>query len=969
MPSELHPDLSRYIEFFFSELQRVTGKARTELARLKVLAGVYVEVDPAAAAPGAPRARFGVPVTPHYLLHVANQPLARTGAGAAGRYATSGVQLTAGQYGEHDLFYMHELGDAVTDDRDTLRRILADVDGGPAWADALASGSEAQRRAAFGRPLAEITAVPAGAPENDPGALRALLGRHFTYDHDTGAYFAKWPETPGARAFPAGVAEAYKTKALREVVLVAGSVYCLGVVPERLLNANADEAAMREFVVRFDDEEGDTGGRGGATQMVNVYSVLREPRAANQASFHQFCFFHAERGQGVAIPDSAAMTLSSGLSALLDLFPRSQDAESYMQAAPDPEFFFAGQGQDLKVRLLGLVRPGAALSGLPAGVEVFDVGEPSSGAASTEPEPRHFLSPLSGIVGLAAHADVIELQRVNPARPALTELAGSVDTAGLRAAQTGRGLVGDGNGVMLGIIDTGIDGTHPAFAGRIHAVWDQSLPRQNPPTLPGTNFGRVLRGPDIATNSVDTNGHGTHVAGIAAGAAAPPDYTQSGVAPRAQICMVRLRDFGDDNILAGARWILSEATTAGRPCVINMSLGGHYHPHDGSTPFDISMRNLLRTSAGVWREGRLLVAASGNARQTRMHTHIDSLAPPTLTAAELPQRTASPHWMPDPAAHPEALTTFEVVVRPGTPGRFEIRLYGVSTNAAQPRSNLAVRVERAVGPGGWPGWVRQQPNNNFLSQVVANTRVRISNGRSAVQGIRESQPVVILESLRPGQPIEPGTWRIQIFNYNVAAAEVHGYALPSGNPYPGMPVFFNNPTEHCMIGSPACAEGVISVGSTVNRASWVRTDGETVRNEAATLDAQNLISGAVQEVRGAVSSFSCPGPVRRANRPLGAVAPGGGVASARSAQAQFGANSQSNPRTVVLSGTSMAAPAVTGLAACVLEQFPRITAPDFQTRLQNASTRPTGGSTDDWGPGAVDPARPGGIVGPRLATP
>jgi subtilisin family serine protease len=956
----LHPELPRCIDFFFTELDRQTGRSSSQLPRLKVLGGVYVAVPE-----GATADHFGVPVKPTHLLRVARKAIRATGPHT---FDTGGVDLTAGQFTEQDLFYLHELGDAVADDEATLRRILADVEDGPAWAASIANAPD--RGAAFRRQVAEIATPPSGSPSADPNALRALLYRHFSYDNQ-GNYFPKW--SGQGRSFPADVGDPYRRSALREASLLAGEIYCLGVVPARLLDEGADEATMREFLVQIEQGEPDapadgagaatgTGAAAGVLRLVPVYSVTRGARAAGQPPFHQFCFFHAFDGAGVLIPESAATALQPGLTALLATMPRVEQMEAYRDATPEPDFFFEGAGESLKVRTFGRIKQGATLQGLPAGVEVYDLVNGDRGPGEEESEPtgvRYFLCPPDKLVELAAHQDVEDLDRVEPVRLSLTQVGTDLKTADLRAAQVASGHTGDGNGVMVGVMDSGIDGTHPAFAGRIHAVWDQTLPKQNAPTVPGGNFGRVLRGADIATTSVDIIGHGTHVSGIAAGAASPPAYTEQGIAPRATLAMVRLRDATDTaSVVAGARWILQQATNAGLPCVINMSFGTHINDHDGSDAQATQLRALIRTGAG-WRPGRILVAAAGNERQKGLHVEHLNLPVPTRTAAE----------QAHPATfrrenHPEATAVFRIFVRPGTLGLALFTFFATPVDPAVPRANTAIRVELEPGGGAlsWPGWHKQQLNNNFsLPKRVANTFVLISNGRRLPLGIRQSRPVVALVSRQPGLPTDPGVvpidsgvWRVSVFNDGPSAIEIHGYALRADADHRA---FFRDGVERCMIASPASGDGIIAVGSTVNRDSWTRSDGVVVRNELEVTDINGEVIGARKETRAGLSGFSNSGPVRRTNRTLDAVAPGGGILSARSSQASYLPEVIINDRTVVNSGTSMACPVVTGLAACLLEQFPAMDHPNFQARLRTASSMPAGGSPDDFGPGIIDSSK------------
>ena len=140
---------------------------------------------------------------------------------------------------------------------------------------------------------------------------------------------------------------------------------------------------------------------------------------------------------------------------------------------------------------------------------------------------------------------------------------------------------GDGAGVKIYVVDTGIRRTHIEFTGRVAS-------------------GFVADGAGISTD--DGCGHGTHVAGIAAG-------TRFGVAKKATIVPVKVFPGGSESIcgrttvdavIDGLRWIVSDHMT-GEPAVVNLSLGTNI----SSAALDEQLR-------AVVADGIVVIAAAGN---------------------------------------------------------------------------------------------------------------------------------------------------------------------------------------------------------------------------------------------------------------------------------------------------------------------------------------------------------------------
>ncbi|MCB9071339.1 MAG: S8 family peptidase [Prevotellaceae bacterium] len=166
-----------------------------------------------------------------------------------------------------------------------------------------------------------------------------------------------------------------------------------------------------------------------------------------------------------------------------------------------------------------------------------------------------------------------------------------------------------GTGVIVGIIDRGFQYNHINFYDendnystlRVKQVWDQPHGK------------KYTTQTDIETaqydDSNDDTGHATHVSGIATGSYS--GNANYGVAKNSDIVMV---SYGTSNtdITNGIKYIYDYATSVNKPAVINMSLGSHQGPHDGTSTFDITCDNMQGA-------GRLLVGSAGNEGNMKLY--------------------------------------------------------------------------------------------------------------------------------------------------------------------------------------------------------------------------------------------------------------------------------------------------------------------------------------------------------------
>lgn len=200
-----------------------------------------------------------------------------------------------------------------------------------------------------------------------------------------------------------------------------------------------------------------------------------------------------------------------------------------------------------------------------------------------------------------------------------------------------------GDGVLIGIIDTGIDYTNPIFQNedgstRIAAIWDQNINSANPPDgfFYGTEYTReqinaALRSdnPLEIVPSVDEIGHGTIIAGIAGGKDVP-ESDFYGVATNAEFVIVKLKPakqylkrfffvpedaaaFQENDVAFGLEYLLSIHAKLNRPMAICIGVDTTQSSHDG--------RGTLSSQVSLYAviDGICIVLPAGNEGNARRH--------------------------------------------------------------------------------------------------------------------------------------------------------------------------------------------------------------------------------------------------------------------------------------------------------------------------------------------------------------
>jgi MYXO-CTERM domain-containing protein len=569
--------------------------------------------------------------------------------------------------------------------------------------------------------------------------------------------------------------------------------------------------------------------------------------------------------------------------------------------------------------------PAASGTGIPVLIETVDRDETARallflGARVGRPLGRVLPAtvPLESIAALPALPGVLRIGAKPPKRLLLDQSRPDVHADRVEAGD-GLPRALDGSGVLLGLVDTGIDYAHGAFRRpegqpRVLGIWDQAFATGEPP--PGRSSGAYcgMDRIDAATcDSIDLVGHGTHVAATMGGSEA----LYRGMAPGADFLAVASLDFA--LLIESLDWLFDEAQALGRPMVINLSLGGHYGPHAGSDLESQAIASLLGP-------GRIIVAAAGNEGNDRIHLF-----------ARLNQQAGKTY------------------LRMGEPGLLGNDLLITLWAEAKASLSLGAGVERQGAEAARSAMVALDGTGSQSALTDGPTplgEVRIEPA-GAPDPVTGKWQVDILITPASGTTLgnpDGYVWYLAFegsgaFDAWIASADLGGIAGAfSDRSGPG--VFPGD--SKTTVGSPAIVPGVLSVASYATRAAWTDETGAAISHS--------------ETVPGDLSFFSSrgpsPDPARTGVKPEIA-APGEYIVSARSKNAAALEEGTGIDAThLAMRGTSMACPHVAGIAALLLQIDPAMDPErirDIIIRSARADERTGTTFPDDgWGYGKID---------------
>ena len=482
----------------------------------------------------------------------------------------------------------------------------------------------------------------------------------------------------------------------------------------------------------------------------------------------------------------------------------------------------------------------------------------------------------------------------------------------------------DGSGVIMVIIDSGIDFNHPDFKDasgntRIKYLWDMTMPNAaNTPTA--YNYGQDWNNVDIDLGNCNHDptkewGHGTHVTSIAAGNGLAINHYE-GVAPKSDIVLVALDFYKAGPTIADAvHYILDKTQIIGKPLVINASVGDYYGSHDAT-----DLQSLLIDALIANKPGKCLVSAAGNAGAIPYHLGYDVVSADTSFTWFSNNTTTVEYWQ-----------------------------YGDTNQVKNVKYSIGVNRPNYTDVGN----TSFRPYNYALNTIKRDTiyknsnRIGIMESSASINslGIYELYVSIKPDSLNYLWRIEnTGTGRIDAWNFDFKMG-----SLPTVSQYSKMTHYKDVDTNQTMVSGFQCSDEIITVANYVNRNAYVDYNGNMQY---------------VTEIPKDIATSSSRGPTRTLQQKPD-ISASGSMSIAADALALLANMISTSPQGVAQGGyhvpdggTSSASPMVAGLVALFLQQYPNATNQQIKQAIINCAYSDNYTTTNlpnyRWGYGKLD---------------
>lgn len=347
-----------------------------------------------------------------------------------------------------------------------------------------------------------------------------------------------------------------------------------------------------------------------------------------------------------------------------------------------------------------------------------------------------------------------------------------------------------GSGIITAIIDSGIDYTHPDFCNadgttRILELWDQSLDR----IFTQAEINEALQAPSSQERyqlvpSRDLSGHGTHVAGIAAGNGRASDGQYRGVAPLSSLLIVKLGISDPDGfprtteLMRAIDYVLQKAFSWQMPVAINLSFGNNYGSHDGATLLETYLDNV----SSYWKS--CIVTGTGNEGASRIHTSGSFLTNNLKAPAAVTSGQFSPVTIPFSVSDYESGLNLQL---------WKSYSDEVEVTLRHPNGTI-------VGPF--------QERLGTYRFTAGTTELLVYYGKPSPYSTSQE---IYLDFISQGSYIDAGIWELTLNPRRITAGS-YDLWLP-GQSVIGSGTGFLYPTETTTLTIPSTAAKVISVGA------------------------------------------------------------------------------------------------------------------------------------------------------------
>ena len=476
-----------------------------------------------------------------------------------------------------------------------------------------------------------------------------------------------------------------------------------------------------------------------------------------------------------------------------------------------------------------------------------------------------------------------------------------------------------GNGVIVGIVDTGVDPRVADFKDtqqktRIKYAWDQTWSGTPPaPFAYGFEYTEAMINAGNIEELRDYDGHGTHIAGVAAGNGQATGNGQAawryvGVAPRANIISVKAYML-ESQIIDAVNYCFLRAATLNKAAVVNLSLSVPKGGHDGSYAFD-------RSLSALTGPGKVVTAAAGNRGLENSHAKVD-----LASGANQDISFTIPTYTP-------SQSQTEYIILEGwhdASASFDVKLIsptGITSTTVLPGVNL--------------GYV-----------VTNDGTILIQNGITTnLKGAKQ-----ILVSVAYGTPgtarPKSGTWRVNLKRRTgTTSGTCHMWVSQHFFATTTLPAFSGVTVDTAYtVSSPATGDSIISTGAYTTKVQWTNNVGSTSRYPNS-------------PPLNRIADFSSRGPRRDGQQRPDLMAPGFGVMSSMSTNSMVSATYQDpDGKHYIAKGTSVANAHTTGSIALLMEQNRYLTPSAARLTLRNRANTDTYTGTvpnGKWGYGKLD---------------